>query len=832
MNLNRCVKNMTNMKKLKVLWVGYGGNSFMAEELRPIINELGMGLITIHEHDNADIKWDKDTWFDHLKKADIIICPANYKIQPAKSANRLTQGMSMGKSIICSPLLAYLDVAKKHPGSFLLADSPEEWKEKLKLLRDTPLFRDQLGKRALKAAQDYSLDAIGEKWEKVLQDTLKTAPVDDRVSVDIIIPTYKNLRGLKHCLDSIRHCTTVPYRIIVVNNGDDDEMYQYLESQSDVIHKKIGKSTFAQAVNKGIDISVLDASADSIMILNDDVIVSKNWLKNMIEVCIPEVCPQCEGEGFSYRTPHSDLPKEAKHGEVCDNCRGSGFLKTGAVGLFSNCDKGWRHSYDINIGGVDLVPGVNTFEQIEPIIPQIYEYKSPYTEVMEVDWVAFYATLIPMSVVHEVGRLDETFENSGEDTDYCSRIRKLNYKIVQVFKSFAFHFGAVSRKTLENENYEEYHKADNRTTSYLNLKYSKPTVVIYSGQSWEKWDFRNLEQGGIGGSETWQIWVSRELSKIGYRVINFNDLPELEMQDGDVKWYHYSHYPKFIEQNYIDFFISSRTADSLDHPIRSGKNYVLSHDIWLLSDRNKIHIDKVTKYAALSEWHKKFISDYHNIPMDKIILTANGIDFLRYDNKNIERHLYRMFWSSSLDRGLDTLLYLFPFIKERIPELELNIYYGMDVWEKAVKQRNNVEGLRKIEEIKEAMKRPGISYHGRINQKELAEAQLSSSLWAYSTDFEESFCITAIEAQRAGVPIVATNYAGLQTTIGDSGILIGNGNKGQSYTKEYREKFVEECISILKDRDKWLHWSEKGFKNTEKYSWAQVAQMWKKLFEE
>jgi hypothetical protein len=80
--------------------------------------------------------------------------------------------------------------------------------------------------------------------------------------------------------------------------------------------------------------------------------------------------------------------------------------------------------------------------------------------------------------------------------------------------------------------------------------------------------------------------------------------------------------------------------------------------------------------------------------------------------------------------------------------------------------------------------------------------------------------------------VIATNYAGLQTTVGDSGILIGSGRKGESFTKEYREKFVAECISILKDHDKWLYWSEKGFKNTENRSWTDVALLWQKLFKE
>jgi glycosyltransferase involved in cell wall biosynthesis len=210
---------------------------------------------------------------------------------------------------------------------------------------------------------------------------------------------------------------------------------------------------------------------------------------------------------------------------------------------------------------------------------------------------------------------------------------------------------------------------------------------------------------------------------------------------------------------------------------------------------------------------------------------ANGLDLSRYEQK-VERNPYRIFWSSSLDRGLDTLLYLFDFIKKEIPELELHVFYGMFNLEAAAKQRNNPAELKMIEEIKEGLKKPGVFYHDRIGQKELAVEQMKSSLWAYSTDFTETFSISAIEAQAAGCPVIASNYAGLQTTLGDSGILIGNGTQGQSFTKEYREEFVRRCVELLTDKEKWQYWSDRGYKNIKKYTWANCALKWKELFEE
>ncbi|MDD5649644.1 MAG: glycosyltransferase family 4 protein [Candidatus Nanoarchaeia archaeon] len=367
-----------------------------------------------------------------------------------------------------------------------------------------------------------------------------------------------------------------------------------------------------------------------------------------------------------------------------------------------------------------------------------------------------------------------------------------------------------------------YKEEDTSNHKYLEEKWSKKTIVFFSGPSWEKWDHRNVDQNGIGGSETWQVMISRELSKLGYRVINFNDCQE-EIDDGLVKYFPYSRLHNFIEYNYVDYFISSRTTEPFRLKIRSNKKIVICHDIWLSSQNQVAYQEKVDKFLVLSEWHKNFVHQHHGISLDKLIMTSNGVDLKRFE-KQIERHPYRLMYSSSLDRGLDVLLYLFDFIKVNVPELELHIFYGLDNWIKSAQHRPGEK--EKIEAIQKAMNKPDVFYHGRVGQDQLAEEWLKSSLWAYPTDFEETNCITAIEAQAAGLPVLATNYAGLRTTVGNSGILLGNGNKGEANTREFRIEFASKCISLLKDRALWKEWSEKSLENAKKYSWANIAKQW------
>jgi len=763
---------------MNVYWFGYGGSSYLAENLRPVIESLGMILTTIHEHENADIKWNLTTWKDDLSKADIIILPTNHKVQPAKSNNRLTQALSMGKPVICGSLESYRRVEERFPGCCLFADTQNQYREQLIKIRDSADLKRALSLKALEAAKGYSIEVIGKSWEGLFLDVDRT---------DIIIPTYNNYECLKLCIESIRACTTSFYNIIVINNGPDPKTREYLDNQQDIKKVHLGRCSFAQAINNGLSIS----KSKYVCLLNDDTIVSRGWLKAMISSCTDNV---------------------------------------GAVGVLSNCDHGWLHNIDLEIGGVRLLPGSNTLDQIRPIIDGIYQFRSSVDQVPERDWVAFYCTLIPRKVVEAVGFLDEAFVNSGEDVDYCRRIRKMGYKIVQNYKSFVFHFGAVGRKILESENVGSYQEADRKTQYYLSEKWARENVVIYSGPSWEKWDFRNVDSGGIGGSETWVVCLARQFSNLGYRVKVFADCPEPGIMDGEIEWKHYSEYDRYIDQNWIDYFISSRTTDTLRLPVRAGKIYVMIHDVWLLSDRYQLYMDKVDKFCVLSQWHWDFVKEYHGIPDDKLWMTSNGIDPSRFDSIQVERDPYRLIYSSSPDRGLDTLLYLFDYIKAEVPQANLHIFYGFDNWEKSARMRNNPHDLDRIQQLKEAMNKPGIHYHGRVGQKQLALEFSKSSVLSYPGDFEESFCITAVEAQQAGCVVLASNYAGLRTTIGDSAPLVGEGCKGASYTKEYREVFVERCVRLLNDKQYWGEWSERGKMNAQKYSWNNVALSWKDLF--
>jgi len=207
---------------LRVYWFGYGGHSWHAEKLRELIEEeLGMKLITIHEHPNANIQWNVDTVYEELKKADIVIIPTSYKRYPCKSNNKLTQAMALGKPVICDPLPAYIPIVENLVNAIMTTQGEEsEYRLWLKYLRDNEDKRIAMGKKALETAKKYTVDEMCYKWVDALNSLPKKYSPD---KVDVIIPTKNNITILDECLKSFSN-STMSEEIYIVDNSDNTEV--------------------------------------------------------------------------------------------------------------------------------------------------------------------------------------------------------------------------------------------------------------------------------------------------------------------------------------------------------------------------------------------------------------------------------------------------------------------------------------------------------------------------------------------------------------------------------------------------------------------------------
>ncbi|MFA6078193.1 MAG: glycosyltransferase family 2 protein [Candidatus Omnitrophota bacterium] len=182
---------------------------------------------------------------------------------------------------------------------------------------------------------------------------------------DIIIPVWNQLAFTKDCIDSIARNTDAGYRIIVVDNASNDETRHYLDELKAagripiMIERNDVNTGFIKAANKGMAVS----KAPYVCILNNDTLVTKGWLKEMIGVAgsskdIGIVNPSSNNLG---QKPGKGEPVELYAERLCSSCAGLSVELGAAIGF---CMLIKREVID-RIGFFDEVYGMGNFEDTD-----------------------------------------------------------------------------------------------------------------------------------------------------------------------------------------------------------------------------------------------------------------------------------------------------------------------------------------------------------------------------------------------------------------------------------------------------------------------------------
>lgn len=185
------------------------------------------------------------------------------------------------------------------------------------------------------------------------------------------------------------------------------------------------------------------------------------------------------------------------------------------------------------------------------------------------------------------------------------------------------------------------------------------------------------------------------------------------------------------------------------------------------------------------------------------------------------RNPHRIIYTSSYDRGLQHLLKMWPDVRKEVPDAELHIFYGWQLFENFYK--DNPGAMMWMSNMNKMMEHEGIVHHGRIAQPDLIEELKKSGIWAYPTHFDEINCISALKAQAYGCEPVVVNLAALKETV-----QFGRKVEGSIYDEKTKEEFKKELIGALKNpmsefkRKEMMEWAKK-------YEWRKIANNWEVL---
>lgn len=248
------------------------------------------------------------------------------------------------------------------------------------------------------------------------------------------------------------------------------------------------------------------------------------------------------------------------------------------------------------------------------------------------------------------------------------------------------------------------------------------------------------------------------------------------------------------------------SGDAYDQPINVG-----------LGDKRVL--SRVDKILCVSNWQKEMLKNFALIPEDKLGILPNGV-FKPYFDKPQSKQGNRLIYTSTPYRGLEHLVVLFPRIKEKVPDAELIVCSGYQVYHNE-KGRFNQKLQAEWENLKQRLESiDGVTVLGNLCQEDLANEFLKAKVFAYPNTFAETSCISAMEAITAGCVPVTTDKGALKETIQNNGICL----QGEPGDLDYYDRFVAECVRLLTDEE-----YRKSFLVERDFSWKKVAEQFKEL---
>ena len=265
---------------------------------------------------------------------------------------------------------------------------------------------------AKRAVHDHMRDYYGIEVEVESTRAFPTIfqikyPINGEPLISIVIPNKDHVEDLRRCISSIvEKSTWENYEIIVVeNNSETKEIFSYYDELQNNPQIRVvtyeGKFNYSKINNFGVSL----ATGDYVLLLNNDTqVITINWMEELLMY--------------------------AQRPDV------------GAVGgkLYYG-DKTIQHAgVVIGLGAHRTAGHVHYRQKRENL-----GYMGRLCYAQDMTAVTGACLLVKKSLYERVGGLDESFEISLNDVDFCLKLRKAGY--LNVFTPFAelYHFESISR---------------------------------------------------------------------------------------------------------------------------------------------------------------------------------------------------------------------------------------------------------------------------------------------------------------------------------------------------------------------------------------------------
>jgi glycosyltransferase involved in cell wall biosynthesis len=345
---------------------------------------------------------------------------------------------------------------------------------------------------------------------------------------------------------------------------------------------------------------------------------------------------------------------------------------------------------------------------------------------------------------------------------------------------------------------------------------SRPLRILFAPNSLTQFYPGILDFRPLGGTETGIIRLAEALSRMGHDISIYQDNEYPPPPIG----------PKYLSKadlsnaGHFDAVIVVRGLLGLFNFWHGTKKFFWTTDApssqssYGLGDKRFYNM--VDGVFLLSQWHVDTMCETSNLPLEKTHILPNGV-VPEYFYGEEERHPKRLIYSSSPHRGLIHMRPIFIELKKRHPDLELHVFSSTNRYRYGYAHTTAPEDFPFLEPLRNL---PDCYLHGSVLQKQIAREFMKSSILIYPCNFEETSCITIMEAMAGGAAIVTSDYGALKETVGDAGIVI----KETAGSAKFFERFIEETDKLLSNPQLIHGFGSKGKERAKLFNWDLTAQ--------
>lgn len=203
---------------------------------------------------------------------------------------------------------------------------------------------------------------------------------------------------------------------------------------------------------------------------------------------------------------------------------------------------------------------------------------------------------------------------------------------------------------------------------------------------------------------------------------------------------------------------------------------------------NDLYKDMVDVFIFVSKWQQNRYIDKFNINYIKTIVMRNGIGkpFEKYLDLSSNKTINSMTYCSIPWRGLDLLAPIYKKINNNHPDSSLKIFSGM-----------NIYMMNEDTTIHDKFKSlPNVSCNYGVNQEQLASELYKTDFLTYPNTFQETSCITVLQAMACGCIVITSDLGALKETMNGMNTYIDI-NLRNFIPNEYIDMFVNKLNTLM-----------------------------------